>query len=75
MNDWNTWLNSNETRTALKLLSEASQSVVDDITDGSLLIDKPNLSVEYAKAMGVLEGIRETIYIIKDIERLTKEEE
>lgn len=70
MNDWNLWLGSNETRTAIRLLEEATENLRDLITDGSHLQEKKidNIALDYTYSLGQLDGMRTVIQMIKDIE-------
>lgn len=77
MNDWNCWLNSNETRTALRILKETIDELRDAITDGSHIQEKDTnkIALDYTYSMGQLDGLRMGIEMIVEIKELTKEEE
>lgn len=77
MNDWNLWLNSNETRTAVKILNEAVEELKDSITNGSHIQEKSTekISLDYTYSLGQIDGIREAIQMIKDIKEFDKVEE
>jgi hypothetical protein len=76
VNDWALWLNSNETRTALKLLSEATEELKEAITDGSHLQEKDvnKISLDYTYSLGQLDGMRSAIEMIRDIKDHVDEE-
>lgn len=69
MNDWNLWLNSSETRVAIKLLEEKTKELQESIAGGFLLqhgsADK--IAVDYAHKVGVLEGLNSAVSFIKNI--------
>ena len=69
MNDWNSWLNSNETRLAVKILRQEEEDTVEDITSGSHLQEKSveKISIDFAYSSGFLDGIRKAIMMIKEI--------
>lgn len=78
MNDWNSWLNSSETRQAIKLLNEELKEVEQTVVNGSLLLhdSADKIAVDYAHKVGAVDGIKKAIMLIKDIkEYLTKDEE
>lgn len=70
MNDWNLWLGSNETRTAIRILKEATEELRDLITDGSHLQEKriDSVALDYTYSVGQLDGMRKVISMIEDIE-------
>lgn len=69
MNDWNLWLNSQETRIAQKIIKIKSEELQESIASGFMLQhDQPSkIAVDYAHKVGVLEGINEVLRLIKDI--------
>jgi hypothetical protein len=75
MSDWNLWLNSRETRTAIRLLNETREEIREAITDGftqEKSIEK--ISLDYTYALGQLEGIQIAMQTLKDIKALLDEE-
>lgn len=73
MNDWNLWLNSSETRTALKTLKEAVKEFEAVMTSGCLIQKDSTdvIALQYAYSQGKLDGMRnmiETLIDIKDQE-------
>ncbi len=67
MNDWNLWLGSNETRTALKLIKEATEELKELISNGSHIQEKSieKITLDYTYSLGQM---------IKDIESIVEEE-
>lgn len=69
MNDWNLWLNSSETRVAIKLLRKKANELSESIASGYILqhdqVDK--IAVDFAHKVGSLEGIKEALRMIKEI--------
>ncbi len=76
MNDWHLWLNSNETRTAIKLLNETAEELRELITNGSHIQDKSieKISLDYTYSLGQLDGLREAVQMIYDIKEIVDEE-
>jgi hypothetical protein len=70
MNDWNLWLNSSETRTALDLLRRTVRLLEQNITDGSHIQEKSTekIALDFTYSLGQLDGMRTLIDIILDIE-------
>lgn len=77
MNDWNIWLNSNETRTALNILRETTEELRDLITDGSHLQEKrvDSVALDYTYSIGQLDGMRQVINLIENIKEHLQEQE
>ncbi len=76
MQDWNSWLASSNTRTALKLLKEATEELRDLITDGSHVQDKrtDKIALDYTYSLGQLDGMRTVIEMIEDVASIAEEE-
>ncbi len=76
MNDWQLWLNSNETRTAIQILNEAMEELREFITNGSHIQEKSieKISLDYTYSLGQLDGLREAIKMIIDIADIVDEE-
>jgi hypothetical protein len=77
VHDWNSWLSSNETRTAIRLLSETAEEIKESITDGSHIQEKDTnkISLDYTYSLGQLDGLRMGIQMIKDIKEIIDEEQ
>ena len=77
MHDWNSWLGSNETRKALKILKETTEELRDLITDGSHIQDKQTgkIALDYTYSLGQLDGMRTIINMIEDIKDIVNEME
>ena len=77
VNDWNLWLDSSETRTAIRILNETAEELIELITDGSHIQEKSTdkISLDYTYSLGQLEGLRVAIQMIKDIKEKVKEED
>ena len=76
MNDWNLWLSSNETRTAVKILNKYINHLKDALTDGSHIQEKSieKISLDYTFTLGQVEGVVSAIEMIKDISFLVENE-
>ncbi len=70
MNDWRSWLGSNETRTLVKTLKEETTDLIDEMTNGSHLQEKSieKIALDFAYTSGVLDGMRRAIKTIEEIE-------
>lgn len=77
MNDWNMWLGSNETRTAVKFLKEVTEELRDLITDGShiQIRDTGKIALDYTYSLGQLDGMRTIIEMIENIKDNLNDEE
>ena len=77
MNDWQLWLNSNETRTAIKYLKKELYELERVIIDGYLLKHEQadQIAVDYAHKVGAVEGYGQALQNIKEIESLIKDGE
>lgn len=77
MNDWNSWLNSSETRAAIKILNEAVEELKESVTNGSHIQEKDTnkIALDFTYSLGQIDGIREAIEMIKDISSILEEEE
>lgn len=75
MTEWQLWLNSSETRTAIKLLKETTEELRDLITDGSHLQDKDTgkIALDYTYSLGQLDGMRTVIRMIEEISSIVEE--
>lgn len=75
MRDWNVWLHSGETRTALKYLNEATEELQDLITNGSHIQEKSidKIALDYTYSLGQLDGMRTIIEMIEDISSIAEE--
>ena len=62
-NDWNLWLSSNETRTALRYLRKELHELERVIIDGYLLKHEQadQIAVDYAHKVGAAEGYRQAL--------------
>lgn len=76
MQEWNLWLSSNETRTALKTIKEATEELRDLITDGSHLQEKSTgkIALDYTYSLGQLAGMRTVIEMIEDIAAIMEDQ-
>lgn len=76
MQDWNSWLNSNETRKAIQLLRETEDDLKESIADGSHILEKDTnkIALDFTYSLGQLDGLRMAIQMIKDIKSLTEED-
>ena len=77
MQDWNLWLNSSETRIALKTIKEEAEELRDIITDGSHLQEKriDSVALDYTYSIGQLDGMRRVIQMLEDIAAIVEEED
>lgn len=77
MQDWNSWLNSSNTRIVLKILRESTEELRDLITDGSHIQEKDTgkIALDYTYSLGQLDGMRTVIKMIEDIESEIESEE
>ncbi len=76
MNDWNLWLNSRETRTAIRILKEYIDELKDAVTNGSHIQEKSieKISLDYTYTLGQIEGVEKTIEMIKEIKSIVEGE-
>ena len=76
MQDWNCWLGSNETRTALKILKETTEELAELISNGSHIQEKSidKIALDYTYSLGQLDGMRTVIQMIRDIKELVEED-
>ena len=72
VNDWNMWLGSSETRTAIAVLKETLAEVEGSVVDGYMLQHESadRIAVDYAHKVGVVEGLRKAIQNLLDIAEL-----
>ncbi len=77
MQDWNLWLNSNETRTAIKILNETTEELSELISNGSHIQEKSidKIALDYTYSLGQLDGMRTVIQMLKDIKDIVEENE
>ena len=77
MNDWNLWLSSNETRTALRILEDTTGELKDLITSGSHIIDKKadSIALDYTYSLGQLDGMKTLINMLHNMKDQLGEEE
>ena len=77
MQDWNLWLNSNETRTAIKILKETTEELSELISNGSHIQEKSidKIALDYTYSLGQLDGMRTMIQMLKDIKDIIEENE
>ena len=70
MNDWSLWLGSNETRTAIRILTEATEELSELISNGSHIQEKSidKIALDYTYSLGQLDGMRKVIKMLKEIE-------
>lgn len=70
MTEWSLWLNSRETRIVLSRIKEAVEDINEFTTNGSLLRHEQvdQIAVDYAHQLGVLEGLKQAIKLIKEEE-------
>lgn len=76
MNDWQSWLSSSETRTAIKILNETTEELRELVTNGSHIQDKSieKISLDYTYSLGQLDGLREAVRMILEIADIVDEE-
>lgn len=72
----NCWLNSDETRLAIRYLNEDLQDLKEVITNGSYLQDKSveKISLDYTYTLGQIDGLTMAIELIKDISSIVEED-
>lgn len=77
MNDWNSWINSSETRTALRILKEELLEQEQNVIDGYLLqhSSADQIAVDYAHKVGAIQGFKEAIEVLIDIRNRVEEED
>lgn len=70
MTEWSLWLNSRETKIVLSRIKEAVEDINEFTTNGSLLRHEQvdQIAVDYAHQLGVLEGLKQAIKLIKEEE-------
>lgn len=75
MEDWHVWLSSDNTRTALRALKEATEELKNMITDGSHIMEKSTgkIALDYTYSLGQLDGMRTVINMIEDIKSTMEE--
>jgi hypothetical protein len=75
--NWNLWLNSTETRLAVKLLSEEAKELGEEILSGSHLMEREveKIALDFSYSSGMLDGLRKAIQMIKYIKDYIEEEE
>ena len=66
VNDWRLWLNSSETITAMTFLRRIKTELQEGVSNGALL-QSSKIAVQYAHAVGIIEGITESINLIENI--------
>lgn len=76
MQDWNMWLNSNETRTAIRILNETTEELSELISNGSHIQEKSidKIALDYTYSLGQLDGMRTVIQMLRDIKDIVDEE-
>lgn len=77
MNDWNLWLSSNETRTAISFLKEVTEELKDLIVDGSHIQEKrtDKIALDYTYSLGQLDGMRTLLGMLENIKEELSEDE
>lgn len=68
--DWDLWLDSNETKAAINLIKNNIVELKEIITNGSNIQEKSieKISLDYAYALGQLDGLQLAIDTLKDEE-------
>lgn len=66
MNDWNLWLNSNETRATIQSINEAIEELREFITNGSHIQEKDagKIALDYTYSLGQLDGMKTVVEMI-----------
>jgi hypothetical protein len=74
--NWNLWLNSNETRKVVKILNETVEELRELVTNGSHIQEKNSdkIALDYTYSLGQLDGMKTMIEMIKDISSIVEEE-
>lgn len=77
MNDWNLWLSSNETRTALRILEDTTNELKDLITSGAHMIEKKadSIALDYTYSIGQLDGMKTLINMLHNMKDETNNQE
>lgn len=76
MNDWHLWLNSNETRTAIKTLEEILEELKETLSDGSHLQEKSaeKIALDVTYTVGQIDGMRNMIETLKEIAEIVDDD-